>query len=56
MIADETEDTYKWVLESFLEPINMKIPISVVIDGDNAMKNAIKMTIHLPITGYVVGI
>ncbi|XP_027177588.1 protein FAR1-RELATED SEQUENCE 5-like [Coffea eugenioides] len=45
LIADETEDTYKWVLETFLEAMEKKTPISVVIDGDGAMRNAIKAVI-----------
>ncbi|XP_027171783.1 protein FAR1-RELATED SEQUENCE 5-like [Coffea eugenioides] len=45
LIADETEDTYKWVLETFLEAMEKKAPISVVTDGDGAMRNAIKAVI-----------
>ncbi|XP_027158292.1 protein FAR1-RELATED SEQUENCE 5-like [Coffea eugenioides] len=45
LIVDETEDTYKWVLETFLEAMEKKAPISVVTDRDGAMRNAIKAVI-----------
>nr|XP_027109367.1 protein FAR1-RELATED SEQUENCE 5-like [Coffea arabica] len=45
LIADETEDTYKWVLETFLEAMEKNAPISVVTDRDGAMRNAIKAVI-----------
>lgn len=45
VIADETEDTYKWVLTTFFEEMGNKTPISVVTNGDNAMRNAIESII-----------
>ncbi|KAG5552344.1 hypothetical protein RHGRI_010431 [Rhododendron griersonianum] len=40
--AQETEETYNWVLATFLEAMDGKRPISVVTDGDLAMRNAIR--------------
>ena len=42
IVANEKEETYVWVLEQFLEAMSGKSPISVITDGDLAMKNAIK--------------
>ncbi|XP_050378373.1 protein FAR1-RELATED SEQUENCE 5-like [Argentina anserina] len=39
LLADETEETYNWVLTSFLKSMNDKKPISVVTDSDEAMRN-----------------
>ncbi|XP_034707036.1 protein FAR1-RELATED SEQUENCE 5-like [Vitis riparia] len=39
---DESVGTYEWVLETFLDAMMNKKPISVVIDGDKAMRKAIK--------------
>lgn len=41
LLIDETVDTYKWVLESFLECMEWKKPLTVITDGDNAMRHAI---------------
>ncbi|CAH9095465.1 unnamed protein product [Cuscuta epithymum] len=43
LVSDETFETYKWVLETFLEAMHKKHPISVVTDGDVAMREAIKL-------------
>ncbi|RVW18027.1 Protein FAR1-related sequence 5 [Vitis vinifera] len=40
--VDESVGTYEWVLETFLEAMMNKRPISVVTDGDKAMRKAIK--------------
>ncbi|XP_020224258.1 protein FAR-RED IMPAIRED RESPONSE 1 [Cajanus cajan] len=40
--ADETIETYKWVLETFLDAMCNKEPKSIVTDGDGAMWEAIK--------------
>ncbi|CAH9115561.1 unnamed protein product [Cuscuta epithymum] len=42
LLGDETIETYKWVLEAFLDAMHNKHPISVVTDGDGAMRDAIK--------------
>lgn len=41
LLVDETEDTYKWVISSFLASMKGKKPISVITDGDVAMWNAV---------------
>ncbi|KAL6342650.1 hypothetical protein AAG906_012517 [Vitis piasezkii] len=41
-VDDESVGTYEWVLETFLEAMMNKRPISVVTDGDKAMRKAIK--------------
>ena len=38
----ETEETYTWLLQTFHDGMNDKSPISVVTNGDKAMRNAIK--------------
>ncbi|KAE8731248.1 hypothetical protein F3Y22_tig00002840pilonHSYRG00800 [Hibiscus syriacus] len=45
IIADETSQTFEWVLQKFLEVMMNKSPISVVTDGDRAMQRAIKSVI-----------
>ena len=42
LLADETTDTFVWVLRTFLEAMLNKSPISFVTDGDRAMQRAIK--------------
>ncbi|XP_058211527.1 protein FAR1-RELATED SEQUENCE 5-like [Rhododendron vialii] len=42
LLSKETEDTYNWVLSTFLEAMDGKRPISMVTDGDLAMRNAIR--------------
>ncbi|KAK2649033.1 hypothetical protein Ddye_016522 [Dipteronia dyeriana] len=37
LVVDETADTYTWILQTLLEAMNGKCPISVVTDGDRAM-------------------
>ncbi|KAJ1430921.1 MULE transposase domain [Sesbania bispinosa] len=43
LIADETINTYKWVLRMFSEAMFNKHPATVVTDGDGAMREAIKV-------------
>ena len=50
LLADETKDTFEWVLRTFLEAMFNKAPVSVVIDGDRAMHRAI--IIVLPFTRH----
>ncbi|KAE8688994.1 hypothetical protein F3Y22_tig00110945pilonHSYRG00100 [Hibiscus syriacus] len=45
IIADETSQSFEWVLQNFLEAMMNKSPISVVTDGDSAMQRAIKSVI-----------
>ncbi|KAE8679806.1 hypothetical protein F3Y22_tig00111394pilonHSYRG00043 [Hibiscus syriacus] len=45
IIADETSQSFEWVLQNFLEAMMLKSPISVVTDGDRAMQRAIKSVI-----------
>ncbi|KAE8690612.1 hypothetical protein F3Y22_tig00110893pilonHSYRG00065 [Hibiscus syriacus] len=45
IIADETSQSFEWVLQNFLEAMMNKSPISVVTDGDRAMQRAIKSVI-----------
>ncbi|XP_034680101.1 protein FAR1-RELATED SEQUENCE 5-like [Vitis riparia] len=42
LLIDESVGTYEWVLETFLDAMMNKKPISVVTDGDKAMRKAIK--------------
>ncbi|RVW58741.1 Protein FAR1-related sequence 5 [Vitis vinifera] len=42
LLIDESIRTYEWVLETFLDAMMNKKPISVVTDGDKAMRKAIK--------------
>ena len=42
LLIDESVGTYEWVLETFLEAMMNKRPISVITDGDKAMRKAIK--------------
>ncbi|XP_057418072.1 protein FAR1-RELATED SEQUENCE 5-like [Lotus japonicus] len=41
IIANESEETYVWLLERFLEAMRGKFPTSVITDGHLSMKNAI---------------
>ncbi|XP_045789627.1 protein FAR1-RELATED SEQUENCE 5-like [Trifolium pratense] len=42
IVTRETEETYVWLLEQFLTAMNGKHPLSVITDGDLAMRNAIR--------------
>ncbi|KAJ4724486.1 Protein FAR1-RELATED SEQUENCE 5 [Melia azedarach] len=42
LLSDETEDTYNWLLETFLCAMNNKKPLSIVTNGDEAISKAIK--------------
>ncbi|KAK2653058.1 hypothetical protein Ddye_012914 [Dipteronia dyeriana] len=41
LLVDEKVDTYTWILQTFLEAMHGKCPISVVSDGDRAMSKAL---------------
>ncbi|KAE8655080.1 hypothetical protein F3Y22_tig00117034pilonHSYRG00691 [Hibiscus syriacus] len=45
IIANETSQSFEWVLQNFLEAMMNKSPISIVTDGDRAMQRAIKSII-----------
>ncbi|KAE8732263.1 hypothetical protein F3Y22_tig00002237pilonHSYRG01202 [Hibiscus syriacus] len=45
IIADETSQSFEWVLQNVLEAMINKSPISVVTDGNRAMQRAIKYVI-----------
>ena len=42
LVSDEKLETYTWLLETFLKAMANKNPKVVVIDGDGAMREAIK--------------
>lgn len=42
IVGNETEETYVWLLECFMEAMDGKSPTSVITDGDLAMRNVIK--------------
>lgn len=42
LVTDETEQTYRWVLQQLLEAGENITPYTVVTDGDRAMANAIR--------------
>jgi hypothetical protein len=44
IVTRETEETYVWLLEQLLTAMKSKHLLSVITDGDTAMKNAIKRT------------
>ncbi|KAE8681404.1 hypothetical protein F3Y22_tig00111330pilonHSYRG00606 [Hibiscus syriacus] len=45
IIADETSQSFEWVLQNFLEAMMNNSPISIVTDGDKEMLRAIKYII-----------
>ncbi|XP_058741440.1 protein FAR-RED ELONGATED HYPOCOTYL 3-like [Vicia villosa] len=45
LVSNETTDTYKWLLECFLECMNDKYPEVVVTDVDKAIREAIKQVV-----------
>nr|XP_045090126.1 protein FAR1-RELATED SEQUENCE 5-like [Aegilops tauschii subsp. strangulata] len=42
IVSDETEETYVWLLETFLRSMCQKMPMSVITDADAAMIKAIR--------------
>ncbi|KAJ3708459.1 hypothetical protein LUZ61_012164 [Rhynchospora tenuis] len=42
IVSCENDETYRWLLEAFLQAMYQKIPESVLTDGDRAMGKAIK--------------
>ncbi|XP_058784159.1 protein FAR1-RELATED SEQUENCE 5-like [Vicia villosa] len=42
IVGNEKEETYVWLLEMLVEAMGGKAPNLVIIDGDKAMRNAIK--------------
>ncbi|KAL6195276.1 hypothetical protein ACLB2K_030896 [Fragaria x ananassa] len=43
LISDEIEETYTWLLRTFLESMNGKMPKAVLTDNDEAMRKAIEI-------------
>lgn len=41
LLRDETEDTFVWVLHTWLEAMDYKAPTTIITDQDRAMSNAI---------------
>ncbi|KAK0579596.1 hypothetical protein LWI29_028430 [Acer saccharum] len=41
LLVDETVETYSWILQTFLQAMHGKCPVSVVTDGDKAMSKAL---------------
>ncbi|KAK2655472.1 hypothetical protein Ddye_008524 [Dipteronia dyeriana] len=41
LFSDETVQSYRWVLNTFMESVGHKHPISILIDRDEAMRQAI---------------
>ncbi|XP_024195889.1 protein FAR1-RELATED SEQUENCE 5-like [Rosa chinensis] len=41
LLVDETEETFKWVVSTFISSMDGKKPFSVITDQDDAMRNAI---------------
>lgn len=42
IVGDETEESYIWLLETFVEAMEGKRSVSVITDGDLSMRKAIK--------------
>ena len=42
LLANKTIETYTWVLETFMEAMGNKAPVSVLTDGDKSMREAIR--------------
>ncbi|XP_016192708.1 protein FAR1-RELATED SEQUENCE 5-like [Arachis ipaensis] len=42
LLSDETTETYKWLLKTFVEAMGGKSPKAVITDGDLAMRDAIR--------------
>ncbi|XP_057451919.1 protein FAR1-RELATED SEQUENCE 5-like [Lotus japonicus] len=55
IVSNEKEETYVWVLNQFLDAMKGKMPLSVITNGDKAMKNAIRRvfpTAHHRLCGW----
>ncbi|KAL3498511.1 hypothetical protein ACH5RR_041243 [Cinchona calisaya] len=44
LLGDDTADTYLWMLETFLAAMNQKAPVSVIVNGEKAIEEAIEQT------------
>lgn len=44
LLGDETVETYMWSLQTFLDAMDQKMPVSVITDCDNAIEEAIRRT------------
>ncbi|KAG5088270.1 hypothetical protein JHK86_000882 [Glycine max] len=47
IVTDETEETYVWLLQQFLEAMKGKAPCSIITNGDLAMRNTITRKLML---------
>ncbi|KAE8681198.1 hypothetical protein F3Y22_tig00111338pilonHSYRG00181 [Hibiscus syriacus] len=56
IIADETSQSFEWVLQNFLEAMMNKSPISVVTDGIGQCKGLSNLLSLMLSTNYVLGI
>ena len=56
LLMDESIGTYEWVFETFLIAMMNKKLISVVTDGDKAMRKAIKKSYPMRVITCVHGI
>ena len=52
----EIEEAYTWLLQTFHEGMNNKLPVSMVTDGDKAMRNATKIVSQMRTIDFVHGI
>ena len=52
LLRDETEETFVWVLETWLEAMDYRTPTTIITDQDKAMSNAIARV--LPSTNHVL--
>lgn len=42
LVSNETKDTYIWLLEKFFDAMEQQVTSSIIIDGDIAMRNAMR--------------
>lgn len=54
-VCDETEQTYVWLLEQFIDTMKGKALVFIITDGDLAMKNAIEVVFLVQIISYAHG-
>ena len=56
IVGDETEDTYVWLLQNFVDALGEKVSVSVITGEDLAMRNAIRRVFQKHIIVYVLDI
>lgn len=47
IVGDETEESYVWLLKTFAEAMEGKLPVSIITDGYLSMRNAIRKVFPL---------